>query len=148
MFGVGWKNHHQKNGKAHLLLFWSQNRLIPCLLTTSRLSGGDYSSLVSGKETKGWPPYGGQPFVLVPDLSTRRAPWEEWESIKRQGTNRFCDQKGCKYCFPFFPWWFFESNPSNSGHIHRGSLKKMQFQTCGQIKMGRILSYQCFRTTQ
>ena len=41
MLGVGRKNHHRKNGKAPLPPFWSQNRLIPCLLTTSHLSGGD-----------------------------------------------------------------------------------------------------------
>ena len=31
MLRVGWKNHHWKNGKAHLPPFWSQNRLSPCL---------------------------------------------------------------------------------------------------------------------
>ena len=33
------------------------------------------------------PSYGGQPFVLVPDLSAQRAPAEEWEMIERQGMN-------------------------------------------------------------
>ena len=41
------------------------------------------------------------------------------EMIERQGTNRLCDRKECKQCFPFFPWWYFESNASNSGHISR-----------------------------
>ena len=30
--------------------------------------------------------------------------------------------------------------------VYRGSLMKMRFQTFGQIEIGQILSYQCFRT--
>ena len=40
--------------------------IVPCLRSTSRLSGGDHSSYKSGQRTKGWPPYGGGPFVPVP----------------------------------------------------------------------------------
>ena len=77
------------------LIFLENYRLKSCEMLFSQ--GLDLIDLGATGAT-----YGGRPFVLVPDLSTRRAPWEEWESIKRQGTNRFCDQKGCKYCFPFF----------------------------------------------
>ena len=53
-----WRNHHRKDGNNLLHRFWSQNQLVPCLRSTSRLSGGDLSSYKSGQRTKGWPPHG------------------------------------------------------------------------------------------
>ena len=52
MLGVGRKNHHRNFGKAPLVLFWSQNRLIPCLLTISHLSGGDLFITSLGQKDK------------------------------------------------------------------------------------------------
>ena len=56
-FSAFWvrRNHHRKDGKHPLPPFWSQNQLVPCLRSTSRLSGGDHSSYKSGQRTKGWP---------------------------------------------------------------------------------------------
>ena len=57
---------------------------------------------------------------LCPRLVMKRSPPERWEVVNRQGINRFCDQTGTKWAFPFFRWWFFHYTPS----IYRGSLEK------------------------
>ena len=65
--GGGWlRNHHPNDGNCLLHPFWSQNQLVPCLRSTSRLSGGDHSSYRSGQRTKGWSPYEAHLFVSGP----------------------------------------------------------------------------------
>ena len=54
------RNHHGTNGKQYLHPFWSQNRLVPCLLIDSHLSHGALPVLKSGTRTKGRPPYLGR----------------------------------------------------------------------------------------
>ena len=66
-------NHHWKDGKHPLPPFWSQNQLVPCLRSTSRLSGGDLSSYKSGQRTKGWPPFC-KPEKRKPDRTGQQFP--------------------------------------------------------------------------
>ena len=63
-----------KMGNNVYMLFIHKNQLVPCLLIDSHSSHGAIRVLRSGTRTKGRPPNGGQPSVLLHNSIMSKAP--------------------------------------------------------------------------
>ena len=78
------RNHHGTNGKQYLHPFWSQNRLVPCLLIDSHLSHGALPVLKSGTRTKGRPPYW---ISLLYGVNKTKRKQKRWDEIGQMGAS-------------------------------------------------------------